>query len=268
MQITTPLLQPSRLLDFTVGPIEDLIARRGWRDLDEHDRIGGAYDFVRNEIRFGYNRRDDIRASDVLTDGYGQCNTKATLLMALLRGLSVPCRLHGFTIHKALQRGVVPEAVYAIAPAEILHSWVEVQVDGSWVNLEGFILDAAYLSRLQEVFPERQSLCGYGVGTDCLGAPPVVWRGSDTYIQKTGIARDLGLYDSPDAFYRAHRQDFGPLRDWLYSRLVRHWMNARVSRIRAGKVPSIPGLSETHTAPRLLTPNTGGSLPRKPEEGA
>ena len=174
----------------------------------------------------------------------------------------MPCRLHGFTIHKALQRGVVPEAVYTIVPEEILHSWVEVQLAGSWINLEGFILDAAYLSRLQDAFHERQSLCGYGVGTDVLGAPQVDWCGSDTYIQKSGIARDLGLYDSPDDFYHEHRQGFGPLRAWLYSRLIRHWMNARVSRIRAGKVPSVPGLSETQP-PRQLTDHASKASPRK-----
>ncbi|ETX26795.1 transglutaminase-like domain-containing protein [Roseivivax isoporae] len=259
MPTDTPLLQPTRLLDFTAGSIQDLIDGRGWRDLDQHRRIGAAYDFVRNQIRFGYNRRDDIRASDVLADGYGQCNTKATLLMALLRGLDVPCRLHGFTIHKALQRGVVPEAVYALAPAEILHSWVEVRVDGRWVNLEGFILDADYLAALQTAFPDRQSLCGYGVGTDDLGTPQVAWRGGDTYIQRTGIARDLGLYDDPDTFYRDHRQAFGPLRDWLYSRLVRHWMNARVGQIRGGRVPSIPDLPAPHTVRRRSTPQPGAS---------
>ena len=252
MPTETPLLQPTRLLDFNAVPVQDLIDQRGWRDLGEHDRVGAAYEFVRNEIRFGYNRRDEIPASEVLADGHGQCNTKATLLMALLRGLGVPCRLHGFTIHKALQRGVVPEAVYPITPAEILHSWVEARVDGTWVTLEGFILDDAYLGALQAAFPDRQSLCGYGVGTDDLGAPPVAWRGRDTYIQKTGIARDLGLYDYPDVFYRDHRQAFGPLRDWLYSRVVRHWMNARVSRIRAGRVPPVPFLLETPARSRPL----------------
>ena len=43
MQTTTPRLQPSRLLDFTAGSIEDLISRRDWRDLDEHRRIGAAH---------------------------------------------------------------------------------------------------------------------------------------------------------------------------------------------------------------------------------
>ena len=42
--------------------------------------------------------------------------------MGLLRGVGIRCRLHGFAIHKALQRGVVPELVYPLAPPEILHT--------------------------------------------------------------------------------------------------------------------------------------------------
>jgi len=184
----------------------------------------------------------------VLADGYGgQCNTKATVLMALLRGLDVPCRLHGFTIHKAPQRGVVPEAVYPIAPNEILHSWVEVWIGGSWVNLEGFILDTVYLDRLRAAFAEREDLCGYGVGTDRLSAPPVAWFGADTYIQKTGIERDLGTFDTPDEFFQDHRQEFGRLRGWLYRRVIRHLMNARVRAIRAGRLlPAAAGARAVH----------------------
>ncbi len=92
--------------------------------------------------------------------------------MALLRSVGVRCRLHGFTIHKALQRGVVPELVYPIAPEEIIHSWVEVETENGWVNLEGFILDAQFLSALQTTFSDTSSLCGYGAGTDCLSDPP------------------------------------------------------------------------------------------------
>lgn len=40
---------------------------------------------VRDDIVFGYNIDDEIPASKVLADGYGQCNTKGTLFMALLR---------------------------------------------------------------------------------------------------------------------------------------------------------------------------------------
>ena len=42
---------------------------------------------MRNDILFGYNSSDLLTAEEVLKDGYGQCNTKATLLMALFRGV-------------------------------------------------------------------------------------------------------------------------------------------------------------------------------------
>ena len=61
-----------------------LTAARGWRALPERERIGAIYDFVRNDIAFGYNVADDLPASRVLADGIGQCNTKGTLFMALV----------------------------------------------------------------------------------------------------------------------------------------------------------------------------------------
>ncbi|WP_313618053.1 transglutaminase family protein [Agrobacterium sp.] len=251
-------LAETALLNFGSGSIQWLVKTRGWSDLSLYARIGAAYDFVRNEINFGYNSADDIPASEVLADGYGQCNTKATLLMALLRALNIPCRLHGFTIHKGLQRGIVPELVYGIAPENILHSWVEVYHQGNWVELEGFILDAAFLKTLQGKFAGQGSpLCGYGAETDCLEAPDVEWNGRSTYIQKTGINADLGLFDSPDAFYRQHRQAITGLKGLLYRSVIRHWMNARVAKIRGGQIPLIPGGPTAHAH------QAGGVLARR-----
>ena len=238
----TDLLRETPLLNYRHPTIDGLVGTRGWADLAAFERIGAAYDFVRDEVAFGYNRDDAIPASSVLADGYGQCNTKATLLMALLRRLGLPCRLHGFTIQKALQRGVVPEIAYRLAPDEILHSWVEVDWNGGWFNLEGFILDAPYLASLQAAFAGRSELCAYGVGTLCLPDPKTAWTGTDTYIQSTGIQRDLGLWDDPDAFHTQHRQDLGPVRGAVFRLIVRHWMNRRVAGIRRGRVPPIPGI--------------------------
>jgi len=172
-----PHLLETPLLDFSEPDIQRLIAERGWAKLRQKERIGAVYDFVRNDVLFGYNEDDALPASRVLADGYGQCNTKGTLLMALLRSLGVPCRFHGFTIDKGLQRGVVPELVYPLAPRNILHSWVEVSFEDRWINLEGFILDDGVLTALRERFPDRDSLCAYGAGTDCLQAPGVEWTG-------------------------------------------------------------------------------------------
>ena len=79
-------LMETPMLDFSAPAIQALIEQRDWHLLGEFDRIRAIYNYVRDEILFGYNTDDSIPASTVLADGYGQCNTKGTLFMALLRG--------------------------------------------------------------------------------------------------------------------------------------------------------------------------------------
>lgn len=57
------LLTATRLLDLDHPDIEALVARCGWRTLSSYERIGAVYDFVRNEIAFGYNEGDELPAS-------------------------------------------------------------------------------------------------------------------------------------------------------------------------------------------------------------
>ena len=125
-------LKETSLLNFSAENIQKLIRDRQWENIDEYNRIKKIYNFVRDEILFGYNIDDHIPASKVLSDGYGQCNTKGTLFMALLRGVHIPCRMHGFTIDKKLQKGAMTGLVYKNAPKNILTSWVEVYLDGIW----------------------------------------------------------------------------------------------------------------------------------------
>ena len=49
------LLRPTAILDYTHPRIEALIQSRGWRRLPTRERIAAIYDFVRNDIAFGYN---------------------------------------------------------------------------------------------------------------------------------------------------------------------------------------------------------------------
>lgn len=227
-------LGSTALLDLDDPSIRGLVAARAWGQRDRVERVGAIYDFVRNEIPFGYSARDDLPASRVLTDGYGQCNTKATLLMALLRAAGVPCRLHGATIHRRLQRGLVPAPVYPLAPTELVHSWVEVLVGGDWKRLEGVILDDGYLDGLRRRHPTvTGEFLGFGVGTADLQRPPVAWDGEHTAIQMDGVVRDLGVHDDPDALYRSAGANLSGLKAWLYAHVIRHAMNRTVTAIRA-----------------------------------
>lgn len=78
-------LKETCMLDYSNPEIQELIQKMKWKELDEFERIKAIYNFVRDDILFGYNEDDAICASKVLFDGYGQCNTKGTLFMALLR---------------------------------------------------------------------------------------------------------------------------------------------------------------------------------------
>lgn len=226
-------LRETPMLDFSDRKIQTLIRERGWKSADEYRRIQQIYNFVRDEIRFGYNVDDGIPASRVLSDGYGQCNTKGTLFMALLRGVDVPCRMHGFTIDKKLQKGAMTGIVYKSAPQNIVHSWVEVLLDGVWYELEGLILDKEYLSQLQD----RNAgccgdFCGYGVAVKDFRHPVIEFERNNTYIQREGINQDFGMYDCPDDFLREHHQEMSALKAFLYRNLARHLMNRHIRRIR------------------------------------
>ncbi|MBP1991661.1 transglutaminase-like domain-containing protein [Paenibacillus eucommiae] len=228
-------LKETELLNYSHPLIRPVIHSRQWDHMSRKEQILGIYNYVRDEILFGYNRADDIPASEVLQNGYGQCNTKGVLFMALLRAVGVPCRMHGFTIDKKLQKGAMKGWYYQLSPREIVHSWVEVLYEGKWLNIEGFILDIPYLTKLQQKFEQcTGSFCGYGVATDNFQNPEIYWNEDDTYVQKEGIVQDFGIYDSPDAFFSVHQQGLSPFRKTIYSWVVRHLMNRNVDRIRQG----------------------------------
>ena len=226
-------LKETALLNYSCFLIKDLINDKKWNELDDFNKINKTYLFVRDEILFGYNVSDSISASQVLIDGYGQCNTKGILFMALLRALNIPCRIHGFTIDKRLQKGAMTGLVYKSAPNNVLHSWVEVFYQDVWYELEGFILDKKYLGKLQEKFKNcNGAFCGYGVAVKDFRNLNIDWNKNNTYIQSEGINNDFGVFDSPDELFKIHRQEMSCFKEFLYKNLGRHLMNRNVSRIR------------------------------------
>jgi len=227
-------LGETEILDYRHPEIQNLIIKENWKNLESiESKIRKVYNFVRDDIKFGYQEIDAVPASRVLGDGYGQCNTKANLLMALLRALEIPCRFHGFTIDKALQKGAIPGIWFKLAPANIVHSWVEVQVDKKWYNLEGVILDKKYLSQVQKKNVKQTGpFCGFGIYTSNLQNPVIDWNLNDTYIQDLGINQDFGVYPSPDEFYREHGQNLNFIKKFVFKYVGRHMINRNVERLR------------------------------------
>lgn len=226
-------LRETKLLDYGNDEIQKLILERNFNSLSDFDKIGHIYNFVRDEIYFGYNYDDNIKASRILSDGFGQCNTKGILFMALLRAVNIPCRIHGFTIDKRLQKGAMTGMVYKFAPRNVLHSWVEVFFENKWYELEGFILDKAYLDNLQKKYSDcNGSFLGYGVAVKDFKNPVIDWNKNNTYIQKEGINNDLGIYEAPDSLFLNYSQNMNCFKRFMYRNIGRHVMNRNVRRIR------------------------------------
>ena len=229
-------LKETPILNYSTPSIQSLIKEKKWMELDTIEKVKSIYNYVRDGIEFGYNISDNITATEILEDGYGQCNTKATLLMALLRATGVPNRIHGFTIDKALQKGAISGIWYKLSPKNILHSWVEVYVNETWYFLEGVILDKEYLTKLQEKNKDcKTTFCGYGAYTDNFENPEIEWNLNNTYIQEKEINQDFGLFDTPDEFYQKHQQNLGFFRKLIFQNIVRNKMNRNVEKIRKAK---------------------------------
>lgn len=229
-------LKETSMLNYSDNAIQQLVKSRRWNELDTFECIKAIYNYVRDEILFGYNVDDNIPASKVLSDGYGQCNTKGTLFMALLRACKVPCRIHGFTIDKKLQKGAMTGIVYKNAPKNVFHSWVEVLLEDKWYELEAFILDKSYLEKLQQTNSEcTGAFCGYGVAVKDFRNLIIDFDRNNTYIQSEGINQDFGVYDSPDELLKEHHQEMSPIKAFAYRNIGRHLMNRNVKKIRTAK---------------------------------
>lgn len=226
-------LEPTEMLNYKSQKLQELIKSRKWNQLDEYNKINSIYDFVQNEILFGYNREDTLTAEQVFVERYGQCNTKATLLMALLRGVGIPCRLHGFEVSKEFQRGATTALISFFAPKYIIHTWAEVYYNSQWLALEGVITDKRYFNAIKRKFKhEKGEFKRFAIAAKNLSSLNIDWNGEATYIQSAAIVTDLGIWNNPDEFFSKYAQNFCKLKHFMYIHFGRKIMNHNVKRMR------------------------------------
>lgn len=48
-------LKETKMLDYSSKNIQQLIQERNWNDIEEFERLKSIYNFVRDEILFGYS---------------------------------------------------------------------------------------------------------------------------------------------------------------------------------------------------------------------
>ena len=112
-------------------------------------------------------------------------------------------------------------------------NFISVILDGVWYELEAFILDNEYLSRLHSINATCiGAICGYGVAVKDFCNPVIDFERNNTYIQSEGINQDFGIYDCPDDLLEEHHQEMSVFKAFLYRNLGRHLMNRNIRKIR------------------------------------
>ena len=233
-------LQATRLVDLDAPTVQETAARLVQGVSTPREAAVEIYRFVRDEVKFGYNHRDAIPASEVLRDGYGQCNTKSVLLVTLLRAAGIPARFHLAQVDKAVQWGVMPPLAYRFAPDGVTHTWVEAHLNGRWIILEGVIMDRPYFLAARRLLLESSRPMGYAISippevlTNCAAGRCIDWDGThDVTCQMTAVVADFGPATGAEEFYRQH--SVTGLRGLLYERHMSQEMTGRAKRIRRGE---------------------------------
>jgi len=230
-------LESSSLLDYTHPSITKLIESKGWYSIKEQtDLINEVYSFVRDEINYGHTKSYALCASQVLDLGYGNCLSKTILLMALLRAVWIPCRFHAMTVNRVIFRGLLRGICYKMVKKQQYHACVEILFNNKWLDLEGHIIDRAYLLKLQQSFPDYMgSFYGYGIAVLNFKNPENRWKESHTYIQNKAIEQDIGTFDTPDIFFSEFPDAETYTKTFWYKAVIRGRLNNSIMAMREAK---------------------------------
>ncbi|MDT8307008.1 MAG: transglutaminase-like domain-containing protein [Anaerolineae bacterium] len=147
----------------------------------EREKAIAIHDFVRENVRFGFNKYFDAGSPDyTLACGYGHCNPKSRLLVALFTAVGLESYQHFVVLPKEILRDAIPVSRYWMIPAELSHSYVDVRVEGMWCAIDSHIVDTALLHGAQARLEAESRTLGFGTRKGATN----IWNGqSDAFSQ-------------------------------------------------------------------------------------
>jgi Transglutaminase-like superfamily len=101
---------------------------------------------------------DHVPAVSVLKSGHGDCHTKGTLFVALLRCAGVPARLRFVTLTGAFLHGIID-----IGQSTITHAVGEVYLQESWTQTDTYVTDSLLEAQAVTLLTQQNINAGYGV---------------------------------------------------------------------------------------------------------
>ncbi|SHI34349.1 transglutaminase-like domain-containing protein [Aquimarina spongiae] len=130
-------LEHTYYLDYKSKEIQELIEEFDTQDLSSKEKAIGWYYKVRDQWKYDpysiHLSKEKYRASEVAKQDYGHCVDKSILLIAGLRALGIPARIHLAKVknHIAVERLTEKFGTNELAP----HGMVDLFLEGKWLKV-------------------------------------------------------------------------------------------------------------------------------------
>jgi hypothetical protein len=201
----------------------------------EREKAVAIHDFVKS-LPFGcVADYSQLKASDVLKLGHGDCFTKGMLMVALLRCAGIPARLRFVSLPVHFLRGIID-----LQESTIVHAMAEVYLNDRWIVTDSYVPDEALQLAANARLRQENRALGYGVHIN----GSMYWTGrQDASAQcydndpSSLPTVDWDVADDPMSFYAdpSHselRRNFVARLKW---RLAASVVNKRVAAIRSAR---------------------------------
>lgn len=190
-------LLPTNILDINHSSIKECAARVCKDCESKQDKAVALHDFVRDEILFGFAPAlYNCKASGVLAAKVGYCNTKSTLLVALLRHVGIPARIRVYSLSSKILDGLI-----SVNTKYVDHSVTECFINGVWIPFDSYVID----SLLYKVVSKKLAA---PLGLGIHGKTMLNWNGKDESFSQYNvnyIKKEWGVYSDIGEFYRSEK---------------------------------------------------------------
>ncbi len=169
-------------------------------------KIEAIFQFIRDDIKFGFPPNWDIvKASEVLDYGLGYCNPKATLFLALLRATDISARIHCGLIDIQIMKGIFPSRLFSSMPTAGPHSWLEIEIDGTWMSIDSYINDERFYVHALELLQESGRDTGYSISM-AKGVSSCEFNfGEKGYVHMDAVVEDHGVWEDFSEYVASRR---------------------------------------------------------------
>lgn len=228
-----------KLADYTNPIVKDKALALTKNHETIQDKITAIFYYVRDDIKFGFPDEGDLtKTSQTIKYGYGQCNTKTTLFLALCKSIGIEARVHFSLIKKEIQRGLITGILYRVIPKQLSHDWLEVKIDDKWIKIDSYINDKEFYEAGKKKLQEKGWDTGYSIAGSKSEPSIELDFDNEQFVQMDAVTDDHGVYDEPFDYYSGSKYKNRPNSFVLFVyRLLIKRVNNKIKKMRYSYQP-------------------------------